>query len=195
MFLFGLIYVLPVCKDSKICDFMYICQRIRKSAEVKHYNNDAMKYFVRSVKYFIYFSLLCSFIVYALVLTGMASGDINEIFEGGYNAIWKIAVFFALVAAVYPKFGFITRKIDTDRSWDEVKSTAAEYLKAARYVVENESDDTITFRFSSMTGRLTKMFEDRITISRTGAGITMEGLRKEVFRMASALEYRLGSNE
>ena len=61
--------------------------------------------------------------------------------------------------------------------------------------VENESDDTITFRFSSMTGRLTKMFEDRITISRTGAGITMEGLRKEVFRMASALEYRLGSNE
>lgn len=174
---------------------MYICQRIRKSAEVKHYNNDAMKYFVRSVKYFIYFSLLCSFIVYALVLTGMASGDINEIFEGGYNAIWKIAVFFALVAAVYPKFGFITRKIETDRSWDEVKSTAVEYLKAARYVVENESDDTITFRFSSMTGRLTKMFEDRITISRTGAGITMEGLRKEVFRMASALEYRLGSNE
>ena len=67
-------------------------------------------------------------------------------------------------------------------------------IKAARYVVENESDDTITFRFSSMTGRLTKMFEDRITISRTGAGITMEGLRKEVFRMASALEYRLGSN-
>ena len=174
---------------------MYICQRIRKSAEVKHYNNDAMKYFVRSVKYFIYFSLLCSFIVYALVLTGMASGDINEIFEGGYNAIWKIAVFFALVAAVYPKFGFITRKIETDRSWDEVKSTAVEYLKAARYVVENESDDTITFRFSSMTGRLTKMFEDRITISRTGAGSTMEGLRKEVFRMVSALEYRLGSNE
>ena len=174
---------------------MYICQRIRKSAEVKHYNNDAMKYFVRSVKYFIYFSLLCSFIVYALVLTGMASGDINEILEGGYIAIWKLAVFFALVAAVYPKFGFITRKIETDRSWDEVKSTAVEYLKAARYVVENESDDTITFRFSSMTGRLTKMFEDRITISRTGAGITMEGLRKEVFRMASALEYRLGSNE
>ena len=56
-----------------------------------------MKYFVRSVKYFIYFSLLCTLIVYALVLTGMASGDINEIFEGGYDAIWKIAVFFALV--------------------------------------------------------------------------------------------------
>ena len=80
-----------------------------------------MKYFVRSVKYFIYFSLLCTLIVYALVLTGMASGDINEIFEGGYDAIWKIAVFFALVAAVYPKFGFITRKIETDRSWEEVR--------------------------------------------------------------------------
>ena len=154
-----------------------------------------MKYFVRSVKYFIYFSLLCTFIVYALVLTGMASGDINEIFEGGYNALWRIAVFFALVAAVYPKFGFITREIETDRSWEEVRDTAAEYLKAARYVPEYESDDTITFRFSSMAGRLTKMFEDRITITRTGSGITMEGLRKDVFRMASTLEYRLGSNE
>lgn len=174
---------------------MYICRQIAKSAKVKHYNNNAMKYFVRSVKYFIYFSLLCTLIVYALVLTGMASGDINEIFEGGYNAIWKIAIFFALVAAVYPKFGFITRTIETDKSWDEVKSTAKEYLKAARYVVENESKDAITFRFSSISGRLTKMFEDRITITRSDSGITMEGLRKEVFRMASTLEYRLGSQE
>ena len=154
-----------------------------------------MKYFVRSVKYFIYFSLLCTLIVYALVLTGMASGDINEIFEGGYDAIWKIAVFFALVAAVYPKFGFITRKIETDRSWEEVRNTATEYLKAARYVPEHESEDIITFRFSSMAGRMTKMFEDRITITRTDSGFKMEGLRKDVFRMASTIEYRLSSNE
>lgn len=154
-----------------------------------------MKYFIRSVKYFIYFSLLCTLIVYALVLTGMASGDINEIFEGGYDAIWKIAVFFALVAAVYPKFGFITRKIETDRSWEEVINTATEYLKAARYVPEHESEDIITFRFSSMAGRLTKMFEDRITITRTDSGFKMEGLRKDVFRMASTIEYRLSSNE
>jgi hypothetical protein len=154
-----------------------------------------MKYFVRSVKYFIYFSLLCTLIVYALVLTGMASGDINEIFEGGYDAIWKIAVFFILVASVYPKFGFINRKIVTDKDWDVVKSEATEYLRAARYIPEYEDADRITFRFSSMAGRLTKMFEDRITIIRTDDGVNMEGLRKDVFRMASTLEYRLGSNE
>ena len=42
---------------------------------------------------------------------------------------------------------------------------------------------------------LLKMFEDRITITRTDSGITMDGLRKDVFRMASGLEYRLNSNE
>lgn len=171
---------------------MYICRSI---GIFTHYNNDAMKYFIRSVKYFIYFSILCTLIVYALVLTGMASGDINEIFEGGYDAIWKIAVFFALVAAVYPKFGFVSRNIETGKDWNEVKDTAVEYLRAARYIPEHEDGDSMTFRFSSMSGRLLKMFEDRITITRTDSGITMDGLRKDVFRMASGLEYRLNSNE
>ena len=61
-----------------------------------------MKYFIRSVKYFFYFSFLTTAIVLALVATGLASGDIDELFEGGYTAIWKIAVFFVLVASVYP---------------------------------------------------------------------------------------------
>ena len=83
----------------------------------------------------------------------------------------------------------------TDKDWDVVKSEATEYLRAARYIPEYEDADRITFRFSSMAGRLTKMFEDRITITRTDDGVNMEGLRKDVFRMASTLEYRLGSNE
>ena len=66
-----------------------------------------MKYLIRSVKYFFYFAFLTTVIILALVLIGAVEGDINSIFEGGYSALWKIAVFFVLVAAVYPKVGFI----------------------------------------------------------------------------------------
>ena len=70
-----------------------------------------MKYFIRAVKYFFYFAFLTTAIVLALVATGMASSDINELFEGGYNALWKMAIFFAIVGAVYPRLGFISLKI------------------------------------------------------------------------------------
>jgi hypothetical protein len=40
-------------------------------------------------------------------------------------------------------------------------------------------------------GRLAKMCEDRITLSRTDEGYMLEGLRKEVFLYATGLEYTL----
>lgn len=150
-----------------------------------------MKYFIRAVKYFFYFAILCSLIVTALVLIGAVEGDINSIFEDGYNSIWKIAVFFILVASVYPKLGFITRTVDTDMSWNDAKDIVLAYMKDQRYVLESESPETVTFRFKSFGGRLIKMCEDRITITFTPQGWTVEGLRKDAFRIASGLEYRL----
>ena len=41
-----------------------------------------MKYFIRAVKYFFYFAFLTTAIVLALVATGMASSNIDELFEG-----------------------------------------------------------------------------------------------------------------
>ena len=58
-----------------------------------------MKYLVRAVKYFFYFAFLSTVIILALVLIGAVEGDINSIFEGGYSALWKIALFYLAVAA------------------------------------------------------------------------------------------------
>ena len=35
------------------------------------------------------------------------------------------------------------------------------------------------------------MYEDRITLRRTGDGYELEGLRKDVLRLAAGLEHRL----
>ena len=150
-----------------------------------------MKYLVRSVKYFFYFAIITSLIVTALVMIGAVEGDIDSIFRGGYSALWKIAIFFAIVAAVYPKVGFITREIPVDKDWDEIRETAVGYFRDRRYDIEPESASEVTFRLRGAVGRLTKMNEDRQTLRRPADGYTLEGLRKDVLRLAIGLEHRL----
>ena len=155
-----------------------------------------MKYLVRAIKYFFYFVILTSAIIAALVLIGAVENDINAIFEGGYTALWKIAVFFAAVAAVYPKVGFINRKVEVNRNWQEIREEAITFFKERRYEVESESADRITFRIKGIQGRLVKMNEDRITLRRSFDGYEMEGLRKDVLRLATGFEHRFyDSNE
>ena len=155
-----------------------------------------MKYLVRAIKYFFYFVILTSAIIAALVLIGAVENDINAIFEGGYTALWKIAVFFAAVAAVYPKVGFINRKVEVNRNWQEIREEAITFFKERRYEVESESADRITFRIKGIQGRLVKMNEDRITLRRSFDGYEMEGLRKDVLRLATGFEHRFyNSNE
>ena len=154
-----------------------------------------MKYFVRSVKYFFYFAFITTAIVLALVLVGAVEGNIESIFEGGYSALWKIAVFFALVAAVYPKVGFIKREIPVNREWDEIRDEVIEYFRDRRYVPESEEAGKITFRFKDVAGKISKMYEDKLTLTRTPEGYELEGLRKDVLRLATGLEHRLNPND
>lgn len=150
-----------------------------------------MKYLVRSVKYFFYFAFWTTVIVLALVATGLASGDINEIFEGGWNAIWKIAIFFAIVAAVYPKLGFITRDMEMDRELADIRDEVVKYMEARGYVLEGESADSLSFRYRRLAGRLTRMNEDRLIMTKSGSSWTMEGLRKDVMKVATGLSYHI----
>ncbi len=150
-----------------------------------------MKYLVRSVKYFFYFAFWTTVIVLALVATGLASGDINEIFEGGWNAIWKIAIFFAIVAAVYPKLGFITRDMEMDKELVDIRDEVVKYMEARGYVLEGESADSLSFRYRRLAGRLTRMNEDRLIMTKSGSTWTMEGLRKDVMKVATGLSYHI----
>ena len=150
-----------------------------------------MKYFIRSVKYFFYFAFLTTAIILILVTIGAVEGNIDSIFEGGYNAIWKIAIFFALIAAVYPKFGFVSRKVETQADWSTVQSSAVKYFQEKSFRLETEDTDRLTFRRRSPAGRLVKMYEDRITLTRTDEGYFLEGLRKDVFLYATGLEHVL----
>ena len=152
-----------------------------------------MKYIIRAVKYFFYFSFTCAAIVTALVLIGAVEGNIDTIFEEGYMSVAKIAAFFAIVAAVYPKLGFITRGIAVNGPWEEIRGQVLKFMTERRYELETEGPEKVTFRIKGVAGKLSKMYEDRLTMTRTLDGWQVEGLRKDALRIASSLEYYLTS--
>lgn len=150
-----------------------------------------MKYLVRAIKYFFYFSILCSLIIGALVFIGAVEGNIDTIFRGGWMAVLKMALLFAGVAAIYPKIGFITRDAVTAKPWKESREEFISLMKERNYELESENDQTATFRYRGIAGRISRMFEDRITVSTSADGIVLlEGLRKDVLRLCMAIENR-----
>ncbi len=154
-----------------------------------------MKYLIRSVKYFFYFAFLTVAIVLVLIFIGAVGNNINDIFEDGWNSIWKIAVFFAVIAAVYPKFAFISRRLEVQADWDTVRNEAIGYFRERGLELESESPETLTFRRRTIPARLAKMYEDRVTVSRTEDGYFLDGMRKDIILFTTALEYRVSPNK
>ena len=153
-----------------------------------------MKYLIRSIKYFFYFAIITSLVLAALIFLEMADSNVVNNFEGGYSAFWKMGLFFLAVAAVYPKLAFINHHLYIDSATD-ISAEVIDFLRERRYTLESQTDDTMTFRLKGFGSRLLKMYEDRITITRTPEGYYMEGLRKDVLRLASGLEYKFQKEE
>lgn len=147
-----------------------------------------MKYTIRAIKYFFRFAFLATAIILALVFIGIVEADINAIFEHGYDDLWKIAVFFGVVAAVYPNLAFINRQVAVDGERDTVKEDIKRFMLERHYDLESEDAEGMTFRIHGLAGKLSKMYEDRITIRWNSDGFTMEGLRKDILRLATGLE-------
>ena len=124
----------------------------------------------------------------------MAETNIEDNFDGGYSDLWKMTLYFAAAAAIYPKLGFVNRKLYIKPSEDIQDGTIA-FLQERGYVLESQTADVMTFRIKGIGSRLIKMCEDRITITRTLDGYYMEGLRKDVIRYASGLEYLFQNKE
>ena len=58
------------------------------------------------------------------------------------------------------------------------------------YRLEKEDGSVRTFRLRNLVNRLSRMDEDRITITRTPSGFSLEGLTKDVVRLVHAIEYQ-----
>ena len=147
-----------------------------------------MIYTIRAIKYFFYFAFFAPAIILALVFIGIVEAAIHAIFEHGYDDLWKIALFFGAVAAVYPNVAFINRQVTVDGERNTVKEDIKRFMLERHYDLESEDAEGMTFRIHGLAGKISKMYEDRITIRWNADGFMMEGLRKDILRLATGLE-------
>ena len=147
-----------------------------------------MKYIIRSLKYFCYLIILLTLIILALVLTGFVEADLSKMFVNGYDSLWQIALIMLVFALLYPRFGFSKRTAHLYGSPEELRPDVMRVMDTLGYQLERETDGGYAFRRKSGLSRALKMWEDRITVSPTGAGLEVEGLTRDLARVVSALD-------
>lgn len=164
-------------------------------------NNDhsimssVLKYIVRAVKYFFYFTILLIIIMTVLVLAHVLDGNISTMFRNGYDSLWQIALMFAAISSVYPIFGFVKKEALIPGEYAEVRDGVVKYMEDKGYRLEKEEGENLTFRNRSFLNRLSRMLEDRITLTRTLGGFEVEGLRKDTIRIIYGLENAMRKTE
>ncbi len=147
-----------------------------------------MKYAIRAVKYFFYIVIIVAIMFGILMAVGYLDTDINSLFKNGYNSLWQIAIVFALLSALYPSFGFMKKDVIVPGEYNEIRPIVITAMEERGYSLESEEGENLTFRRNGGLSRLTRMLEDRITLTRDITGFQMEGLRKDVVRLVYAIE-------
>ena len=154
-----------------------------------------MKYIIRALKYFVYISIIVTIILCILVALKMVSPDINVMFRNGWKSVGLIALMFLTVSAIYPKFGYVNRGVRILGEYSQVRDGIVSFMEEHGYELETEQGENLTFRLRNKFNRATRSWEDRITFTRDLAGFYMEGISKDVARLASGLEFKFQNPE
>lgn len=157
-----------------------------------------MKYLVRVVKYFIYLVVILALFIALLMYFNMVGTSLDEIFKNGAKSLWQVAGIVAVFAAIYPLMGFTRRSAMIPGDYPALKQGIVDVMHDRGYVLESENADVpgeekLSFRKRSPLLRLTRMFEDRITMVKDFGGFSLEGPSKDLARLIGALEFKFRS--
>ncbi len=146
-----------------------------------------MKYAVRALKYFVQLLVILSLIIAILMVAKVVDTDISQLFVNGYDSLWQIALLMAAFAAMYPRLGYARREAVVPGSDDEVYPVLDRVMSAHGYAREKRSDGVVAYRKTGIGDRITRLWEDRITVTRVAAGFELEGLNRDAVRLVNAL--------
>ena len=104
--------------------------------------------------------------------------------------MWRIGLILLVFAIIYPRMGFTTRKVYIPGAYGEIREGVVDVMHDRSYVLEAEEGENLKFRIQSPVIRAFRMFEDRITFTRTATGFELEGPTKDLVRIVSSLEYK-----
>jgi hypothetical protein len=154
-----------------------------------------MKYLIRSIKYFIWFAIIFFICIVILVLTtdGVQLTEVFDPQKGLFKAgsLWKIIVFFAAVAAVYPSVGFVKKETFLNGTFDGRRDIIINILTESGYYIYLEEGESITFRPKKALTRFMRMYEGDIIMTKGESPIYLSGFRKDVYRLVSRIEFAI----
>ena len=158
-------------------------------------NRLIMRYFVRSLKYFIFLCVLDVVLVWFMTLSHSAvEVDFLTLLREQLTSDsgpWLIVAFVGL-AAFYPRFGFMRSRIEgCDIAADELRIMNAMQVYGFKLVERRGAE--LVYRKAGLLSRLMLMFEDEIVVRSIAGGVELVGLRRTVARVAYQLQCYMDS--
>ena len=151
-----------------------------------------MRYLIRALKYLVYFAIIFFLIVGIVFLfsSQKAAGlSFIDLFKEG--SLPKIALFFVAVSAIYPKLSFYKKELYLNGDFTKYAEMVDDVMKKFDYVPEKKEPGCVTYIKNSTYARLTRMFEDRVTFETADNPVKVEGYRKDLLRILSAINYQV----
>ena len=149
-----------------------------------------MTYVRRAIKYFLQITLFFAVIIFVLMQLGMVSKDIAVAFQHGWTSVAWILGCFALVACIYPIFGYQKRKILLKGDPAEARDGIVEAMRARGYALSGEAEGQLKFRLTAPLNRAFRFWEDTVTLTPVLGGWEAEGLSRDLVRVVSSIEHK-----
>lgn len=149
-----------------------------------------MRYLIRAIKYLLLLSALYVALVWAMYLLG-AEPQIDPWLQIETHLRAdigkKMVVVFVILAALYPRFGFMRKRIEgytPERDKERLQNAMAVF----GYKLAESHDGVDVYRAEDVVKRLTLLWEDRIEVRIEDGALEMKGIRRMVARIAYQLE-------
>ncbi len=158
--------------------------------------NPKVKYIIRALKQFVWFFIILALIIVVVVLI-TPSYSFDKIFipasEGGMfqdGAFYKIGALFLLISAIYPAYSYVKKEVFATGGFAPNREKILKVFSDLGYEITAEDDEKLTFRLRSRYARFTRLYEDEVTITKDAESpLIMTGLRKELMRLATRIEF------
>ena len=148
----------------------------------------------RALKYFIQITLIFAVIIGFLMLSGMASTDINTAFRSGWKSVELILAAFAVMSLIYPFFGYGKRTVKAAGEPSEHWKTVEEALDIRGYVSAGKTPEGgRRYHLKSGVARVARLWEDTITINPVLGGFQAEGLNRDLVRVVMLLDRKINN--
>lgn len=139
-----------------------------------------MRYLIRSMKFLVALFVIYLAAVWIMIEAGASILTMRETLQVLVHTPRGIVLIVAIVvwAAVYPRIGFVSRRVEGDMTEDRERIIAA--FISAGYVLRSEDGEQMRFRAAGLFHKLRLLFEDEITVSQYGQWIVLDGIRRSV---------------